>query len=36
MNQEIDNFKFNLGQNVDVKDIKNKWVNGEIIYIKGF
>jgi hypothetical protein len=25
-----------LGQSVDVKDTKNKWVNGEIIYIKGF
>ena len=27
--------KFNLGQNVDVRDTKNKWVNGEIVYIKG-
>ena len=25
---------FALGQNVDVLDVKNKWVNGEVIFIK--
>ena len=35
MNQEHPKFHFNLGQNVDVCDSKDKWVNGEIKYIKG-
>lgn len=26
---------FQLGQNIDVKDTTKKWVNGEIIFIKG-
>ena len=26
--------KFSVGQNVDTLDIKNKWVNGEVIFIK--
>ncbi len=33
---QAEQFKFNLGQNVDVRDSKNKWVNGEIIYVKGY
>ena len=27
-------YHFNLGQNLDVRDTTNKWVNAEIIYIK--
>lgn len=35
MISEVERHNYNLGQNVDVKDTKNKWVNGEIVYIKG-
>lgn len=34
MQNELQQYHFNLGQNLDVKDTTNKWVNAEIIYIK--
>jgi len=34
MQGDLQQYHFNLGQNLDVKDTKNKWVNAEIIYIK--
>ena len=27
--------QFQLGQNVDARDLAKKWVNGEIIFIRG-